>query len=84
MSEVVKLIQKFEKFDYSFDKRNRFHETSTLRLNSTKAKVKLGWTCKWNLSEALRRTIEWNRSFKKKVSPENMCVQQFLMYINNR
>ncbi len=84
VSEVVKLIQKFEKFDYSFDKTNRFHETSTLRLNSNKAKIKLGWTCKWNLSEALRRTIEWNRSIKKKVSPENMCVQQFLMYINNR
>ena len=84
VSEVVRNIQKFENFEYSFDKKKEFHETHTLKLDSTKAKIKLNWTCKWNLSTALERTVEWNRSGKKNFSPKDKCVQQFLMYINNK
>ncbi len=82
--DVVKYIQKLENFSYSFDHKKKFHETAVLKLDSKKSKRKLDWVCKWNLSDALIRTIEWNRSFKNKVSPEKMCVQQFLMYINNK
>ena len=82
--DIVKYIQKFEKFNYVFDKKKKLKETATLKLDSTKAKKKLNWICKWNLSVALKKTLEWNRSVRNRTSPENKCVQQFLMYINNK
>lgn len=82
--EVVKHIQKFESFKYSIDKKKNFHEAPFLKLDSTKAKLKLDWICKWNLSKAIKRTVEWNRDIKENFSPKNKCVQQFLMYINNK
>ena len=84
VNEVVKYIQKFESFKYSIDKKKKFQETSILKLNSTKAKLKLGWICKWNLSTAIKRTIEWNKAVKENFSPKKKCMQQFLMYINNK
>ena len=32
----------------------------------------------------IKKTLEWNRSVRNRTSPENKCVQQFLMYINNK
>jgi CDP-glucose 4,6-dehydratase len=34
-------------------------EAPTLRLDSTKARERLGWTPGWNLAEGLDRTVEW-------------------------
>jgi CDP-glucose 4,6-dehydratase len=82
--EVVKYIQKIENFNYIFVKNKKFHETNILKLNSAKAKKKLNWSSKWNLSESLKKTIEWNKIMKKGVSAKNICEQQFLMYINKR
>lgn len=82
--EIVKEVQKLEDFKCSFDKKKKFHETAILKLESTKAKRKLNWSSKWELSAALKKTIEWNRSIKKNISVENKCVQQFLAYINNK
>jgi len=82
--EVVKYVQKLERFKYIIDKQKKFHETSLLKLDSTKAQLKLDWICKWSLSTAIKRTVEWNRAIKENFSPKNKCVQQFLMYINNK
>jgi CDP-glucose 4,6-dehydratase len=82
--EVVKEAQKLENFSCSFKKKEKFPETAILKLESAKAKKKINWSSKWNLSVALKKTIEWNRSIKKNVSVENKCVQQFLTYINDK
>ena len=82
--DVVKYIKKFENFNFSYMSKRNFHETTVLKLNSRKSEKKLNWICKWNLSDALKQTIEWNRSIRQGVSPEKKCVQQFLMYINNK
>lgn len=39
------------------------HEAQTLRLDSTKARQLLGWTPAWDLTEAMRRTVEWYRRY---------------------
>jgi CDP-glucose 4,6-dehydratase len=36
-----------------------------LRLDSTKAKMVLGWKPRWTMEEAVRRAIEWYREFYK-------------------
>lgn len=84
VSEVIKMAQKLENFKVIFDKKKKIQETTTLKLESGKAKRKINWSSKWNLSVALEKTIELNRSINKDISIENKCVQQFLTYINNK
>ena len=81
---VVKYIRKLHNFSYKIKSKKKFYETDTLKLDSTKANRKLKWMCKWNLSVALQKTLDWNSSIMKNISAENKCVQQFLMYINSK
>lgn len=39
------------------------HEATSLRLDSSKARMRLGWAPRWDLQEGLRRTVEWYRAF---------------------
>lgn len=39
------------------------HEASLLRLDSTRARLHLGWKPVWNLDQALARTINWHRGW---------------------
>jgi len=39
------------------------HEANTLKLDSSKAKSRLGWQPRWNLQSALGRTLEWHRAW---------------------
>ncbi len=41
----------------------RFYEAGLLRLDISKAMMKLGWRPKWNFDIALERTIKWYKSF---------------------
>jgi CDP-glucose 4,6-dehydratase len=40
------------------------HETPALRVDSTKARERLQWEPRWNLEEALRRTVEWAKTYR--------------------
>jgi CDP-glucose 4,6-dehydratase len=40
------------------------HEAGMLRLDSTKARQRLGWRPRWGLEEALARTIDWHRAWQ--------------------
>ncbi|MDP1526746.1 MAG: CDP-glucose 4,6-dehydratase [Rhodocyclaceae bacterium] len=40
------------------------HEANSLKLDSSKAKAKLGWTPRWNLETALARTLEWHQAWR--------------------
>lgn len=39
------------------------HEAGLLRLDSTLARIELGWRPKWNLREALSRTTDWHKAW---------------------
>jgi len=47
------------------------HEAGLLKLDSSKAKSKLGWTPRWNLETALNKTIAWHHAWRNK---ENMAA----------
>jgi len=81
--DIVKFIKSSQKFEYILTKNNiNYKETEILKLNSLKAKKKLDWTSKWNLSESIIKTLEWNENIKNGVPAKDMCERQFLMYIN--
>jgi CDP-glucose 4,6-dehydratase len=41
------------------------HEAGMLKLDSSKAKTKLGWNPRWNLEMALNKTLEWHHAWRK-------------------
>lgn len=48
---------------WSLDEFSHPHEAATLKLDSTKARLELGWKPKLTLSEALRLTVDWYRQY---------------------
>ena len=62
--DVVNFIKKKERLNYKLVKNSKFKETKILKLNSLKAKKKLHWVSKWDLSETLNKTIDWNNMVK--------------------
>jgi CDP-glucose 4,6-dehydratase len=41
------------------------HEANQLKLDSSKARTKLDWHPRWNLSTALSHTLEWHEAWKR-------------------
>jgi CDP-glucose 4,6-dehydratase len=41
----------------------QLHEAHLLRLESAKARARLGWAPRWNLDETLAHTVEWYKGF---------------------
>lgn len=41
----------------------RPHEANLLKLDSSKANVRLGWRCVWDAETTFRRTVEWYRGY---------------------
>lgn len=47
---------------WEIDSRTHPHEARTLRLDSAKARARLGWRPNWNLPETLDRILAWHRA----------------------
>jgi CDP-glucose 4,6-dehydratase len=82
--EIIQFIKKLHNFEYDIIKMNKFNETKTLKLNSSKSKKKLNWSSKWDLYQSLKQTIDWNNLYKKGHSARDICEKQILMYINKK
>ena len=58
------------------------HEARLLKLDSAKARNKLGWSPKLSLSQAVRLTAEWYRAFKDKKDLIKLTQEQINFYQN--
>lgn len=47
---------------WELDRAQQPHEAGTLRLDSTKARQRLGWQAHWNLDRALDAVIDWHQA----------------------
>lgn len=56
------------------------HEAHMLKLDSSKAKVELGWRPRWNLQTALGMTLAWHRAWKNGADMAAISVQQIQAY----
>jgi len=52
------------------------YETMYLRLDSSKARVRLGWTPRWDLDQALRSIVEWHKAFQAGDDPREVSLGQ--------
>jgi CDP-glucose 4,6-dehydratase len=56
------------------------HEARSLRLDSSKAEVGLGWSPRWTLETALDRTLEWHARWSAGADMHATCIEQIMAY----
>ena len=54
-----------------------------LKLDSSKAKANLGWSPRWKVSEALRKTLEWHQEFLSGTDMYGYSLEQITEYQTN-
>jgi CDP-glucose 4,6-dehydratase len=65
VEEVVKNIKKYwDKIDYEIKKEpNLLHEANLLKLDCSKAHIKLNWNNIWNSDITFEKTVKWYKSY---------------------
>lgn len=58
----------------------RPHESGLLTLDSAKARTTLGWTSRWSVETALRSTIDWYGSYRRKASVRDAVLSDMERY----
>jgi CDP-glucose 4,6-dehydratase len=58
----------------------QLHEAGLLRLDSTKAVTKLGWSPRWPLETALERTADWHRAWREGRDMQAFSREQIAAY----
>lgn len=56
-------------------------ESGLLRLDSTQARVELGWTPSWSLQEALEHTVTWHQAWRRGEDMQTVCREQIASYV---
>ena len=76
LSTKIKHIEK-----NNFNK-SQLHETNLLKIDSSKARSKLGWSNKWNLKMTLDKTIQWYQAWQKHEDLITLTISQIDEYQN--
>lgn len=70
----LKWINKSEK--------NAPHESTFLKLNSTKIKDTFNWSPRWGIKEAIEKTVEWTKAYAKKENIIKITDEQINEFYN--
>lgn len=62
---------------------NALHEAKLLMLDISKAKFRLGWEPRMNISQCVELTVDWYKRYKSG-DVISLCVEQIDTYLNNR
>ena len=77
---VERLCQKLLGARWELERQSQPHEAGLLKLDSAKAKTRLGWAPRWSLETALDRTVEWHGAWKEGQSMAETSIQQIEQY----
>jgi CDP-glucose 4,6-dehydratase len=77
---VEHLCQKVPHARWELEGTPQPHEARLLRLDSAKAKTRLGWAPRWSLKIALNKTIEWHQAWKEGQSMVEVSIKQIETY----
>ena len=58
------------------------HEAHYLKLDCSKARMRLGWQPRWNLEKALNNIIEWTNVYRSAGDLRRCCLEQIDYYSN--
>lgn len=78
---VEKLIERWgEGIPWELDATPSFHEANALTLDSTKARVSLGWKPRWTLDQALSAIVNWYKAYQRGDSMRDVVLRQIAAY----
>ena len=78
---VEKLNEKWgEGVSWKLDSAPAFHEANTLTLDSTKARIELGWKSRWTLDQALSAIVDWYKAYQRRDSLREVVLRQIAAY----
>ena len=78
-----KFSNKFDGTKWKIEKTKKYHEANLLKLDISKAKLKLGWVPRWSLEMAVHHTIEWHKAYKEKKNMEKFSADQITLFENS-
>lgn len=70
-----------DKASWVLDGGHHPHEAHYLKLDCSKAKLRLGWTPKWHLHETLARTVDWHRQYEEGADMKAATLAQIALYL---
>lgn len=59
------------------------HEANYLKLDTSKARNRLGWRPQWGLETALSKIVCWHRAYLKKQDMREVCLAQIAEYLDS-
>jgi CDP-glucose 4,6-dehydratase len=65
---------------WSLDDKPQPHEAAHLKLDSSKARARLGWKPRWHLSQALKKTTDWHQAWKTGADMVDFSLRQVREY----
>ena len=78
---VTEMRKSWKAVSWNIEKQKEEKESKLLKLNSNKAKKKLGWKTSLNFKETIKLTIDWYRNFyNKKSNNYNYSINQIISY----
>jgi CDP-glucose 4,6-dehydratase len=69
---------------WELDKNSNPHEAGFLKLDCSKAALKLGWHPKWNLDKTLDIIINWHQLFLAGQDIKEQCLLEIAAYQNEQ
>ena len=55
-------------------------EAQALKLDSSKAAIRLDWHPRWDLHTALLKTVEWHKAYLQGENVAELCLRQIAEY----
>jgi CDP-glucose 4,6-dehydratase len=65
---------------WKLDEKNNPHEAGYLKLDCSKAAMRLDWYPKWNLEQTLESIVNWHQLFLTQESIQKQCLQEIAKY----
>ena len=67
---------------YEIDKSEQPHEANFLKLDCSKAAMRLKWHPKWRLEQTLEQIVHWHRAWLEGADMQAKCLQEIEKYNN--
>ncbi len=84
VSQIVKIfienLKSKKKIKIVFSRKKKFKESKLLRLDSKKAKKKLGWKNKWGMKDSIKETSLWYKNYLSKTNMKDYSKLQIRKY----
>lgn len=65
---------------YELDTQTQPHEAEDLKLDSSKARRRLGWQPRWSVEQAMEQAVSWYKRQSAGEAAEELCLEQIRAY----